>query len=111
VRDFNGTELRRTFNIQINSIRLAPSYKFIAEFEHQKYPIIIKYKLALKVKSHGMLTDFEVKIPVIVGTELVPNPEEQQQMNGSAEAFMASASISDYDEVPPSYETVLSNTM
>jgi hypothetical protein len=90
---------------------MVPTYKFMAQFNRQTYPVIIKYKLALRVKSNGMLTDFEVKMPVIIGTELTPDPEEQQQTDTFAETLVARASISDYDDPPPSYETLLLNAM
>jgi hypothetical protein len=125
--EFNRRKFEGTFDLIVSSLHLAPSYKFVAEFNNQKYPVIIKYELSLAVKVHGILTDFEVKLPIIIGTELT---SDQQQTNNSVETPIAngdsisdypepppsyetpiagSDSISDYDELPPSYETVVSN--
>jgi hypothetical protein len=97
IHGFNGKKFERTFNLIIPSLHLAPSYKFMAHFNRQTHSVIVKYELDLKVKSHGMLTDFEIKIPLTIGTELGTN---QQQTN---------ASIINYDEPPPAYEAIVSN--
>jgi len=105
IHDFNGTKFERTFNLTVPSLYWAPSYKFMAHFNHQNHPVIIKYALGLKVKSHGMLTGFEVKMPIIIGTELV---SDQEQTNNSAVAAITNTSIIYYDEPPPSYEVAVS---
>jgi hypothetical protein len=106
LHEFNGTKFERTFDLVIPSLDLAPSYEFMAQFNRRAHPVVTRYELELKVKAHGVFTDFEVKLPVIIGTELRP---DQQETNNSAEMTITNTSISDYDEPPPSYESVISN--
>ncbi len=106
IQEFNGTKFERTVDLVIPCVHCAPSYQFTAQFNHQTHPVSIRYEFELKVKSHGLLTDFEVKLPIIIGTELAP---DQQQTNNSAKAPTAYASALDYNETPPSYGTVVSS--
>jgi len=108
--DFNGPELRRTFELRLPSVALAPSYQFMAPCSYQMHPVIIYYELELKVKARGMFTDFEVKIPVIIGTEPASDQKPQhQQMNSSVEMPTASAPINRYEDLPPTYEAAVRN--
>lgn len=81
----------------------------MAEFNCQTYPVIIAYELELKVKSHGLFTDFEVKVPIVIGTKPTSDEEQQQQGDNSGDEFAVNASIPDYNELPPSYESVVLN--
>ncbi len=106
LHEFSGTKFERTVDLVVPCPHFAPSYQFTAQLNHQTHPVSIRYELELKVKSHGLLTDFEVKLPIIIGTESVL---DQQQTNNSAKVPTVNASASDYNESPPSYGTVVSN--
>jgi hypothetical protein len=105
LHEFNETIFEETMNLAIPSPYLPPSYEFTAEFNEHKYPVIIKYELVLEVKSHGFLTDFDVKLPIIIGTERL----RDQKTRKYAQMSIDSASAPYFDEPPPSYESVVSN--
>ncbi len=106
LHEFDGIKFEETIDLAIPSPCLVPSYEFTAEFNQHTYPVMIKYELVLKVKSHGLLTDFDVKLPIIIGTE---RSRDQQQTNKSVEMLLDSASVPYCDEPPASYESVIPN--
>ena len=69
--------------------------------------IAYHYELKLEVKARGLFTDFKVSIPVIVGTESAS--DQQQLVNNYVDLSTPSAPAYDYDEPPPSYESVVSD--
>ncbi len=80
INEFNGSKYERTIDLAIPSQHLAPSYQFKVYCNQKSFPIITKYELELKVKAHGVFTDFEVKVPIFIGTEL---STDQDQINKS----------------------------
>jgi hypothetical protein len=69
--------------------------------------IAFHYELKLEVKARGLFTDFKVNVPVIIGTE--SSSDQQQLTNTFVEMSTPSAPAYDYDEPPPSYESVVTN--
>ncbi|CAF3337637.1 unnamed protein product [Rotaria socialis] len=59
----------------------------------------------------GLFTDFKVSIPIIVGTEQISAEQQpfRQPINNPIEMPTASAPVFDYEELPPSYDTVVMN--
>jgi hypothetical protein len=80
INEFNGSKYARTIDLALPSQHLPPSYQFKVYCDQKSFPIITKYELELKVKAHGLLTDFEVKVPIFIGTELLT---DQDQINKS----------------------------
>jgi hypothetical protein len=72
--------------------------------------ISINYELTLDVKVRGLFADFKVTVPVVVGTEPMPaEQQQQQQMNRPIEMPVASAPVLEYDDLPPSYESIVTD--
>ncbi|UJR30428.1 hypothetical protein I4U23_017962 [Adineta vaga] len=116
LNEFNGTELQKTFDITIPSVYLSPTYTYLSQNHASPLGVSVHYELLLDVKVRGLFTDFKMSVPIVVGTEPVTNELQQQQqlhyqeqMNVSLEIPMASAPLYEYDEPPPSYETVVTD--
>jgi hypothetical protein len=105
LREFNGKEFHQTFDLQIPAVQLAPTYTYMPQCCGPSLAICYHYELKLEVKSRGLFTDFKVNVPVIVGTE--PTADQQGLINNFDEINTASAPAYDYDEPPPSYESIV----
>jgi hypothetical protein len=105
--EFNGTEFHQTFDLQIPAVQLAPTYTYMPQCCGPSFAIGFHYELKLEVKARGLFTDFKVNIPVIVGTE--PTSNQQQLINTFVETNTPSAPAYDYDEPPPSYESLITD--
>ncbi|CAF1151488.1 unnamed protein product [Adineta steineri] len=108
LHEFNGTELQRTFELLVPSTCLSPTYMYVTPCSGIPINVSVHYELLLDVKVRGLFTDFKVNVPVVIGTGPMTN-EQQQQINTTIEMPMASAPLFEYDEPPPSYETVVNN--
>ncbi|CAF4234769.1 unnamed protein product, partial [Rotaria magnacalcarata] len=111
LREFSGTELQRNFDLVLPEIRMSPTYTYMSQYSNQTLGISIRYELILDVKVRGLFTDFKVSIPVIVGTEQISAEQQpfRQPINNPIEMPTASAPVFDYEELPPSYDTVVMN--
>jgi hypothetical protein len=105
--EFNGTSFHRNFQLRIPPVLLSPTYTYISQCCGPSRGVAFHYELQLEVKSRGLFTDFKVSVPVIIGT--VATSDQQELMNSFAEIATASAPAYDYDEPPPSYESVVAN--
>lgn len=70
INEFKGSKYERTIDLALPLQNLTPTYQFKVYCNQKSYPVITKYILELQVKAHGMFTDFAVKVPIIIGTEL-----------------------------------------
>ncbi|CAF4014743.1 unnamed protein product [Rotaria sp. Silwood1] len=106
--EFDELHLQRSFDLLVPNTYLTPTYTFTTSYHGYSHHITVHYELKLKVKSHGIFTKIEVNIPVIVGTEAVPEQQQQQQ---NYDMIMPTNISPDFNEnnAPPSYETVVKN--
>ncbi len=110
LREFNGTTLQRTFELMVPAVYLSPSYTYLTQSLTPSVCISINYELTLDVKVRGLFADFKVTVPVVVGTEPMPaEQQQQQQMNRPIEMPVASAPVLEYDDLPPSYESIVTD--
>ncbi|CAF3052316.1 unnamed protein product [Rotaria socialis] len=93
LNEFNELYFQRDFGLPVPSINLTPTHTFSTLHSDHSYNFNVDYELLLRVKTHGIFTNFEVSIPVVVGTEAILGGH--QQNNGFDET-----------DLPPSYETV-----
>jgi hypothetical protein len=107
LREFNATELQRTFDLVVPSVCLSPTYRYLSESHDPPIDISIHYELILDVEVRGFHTDFKVSVPVVLGTEPATNEQQQQQMNNANVMPIARAPVFTYGEPSPSYETVV----
>lgn len=107
LREFSGAEYHQTFDLQIPAVQLAPTYTYMPQCCGPSLAIGFHYELKLEIKARGLFTDFKINVPVIVGTEPLSN--QLELANTFVETDRPSAPVYDYDEPPPSYESVVSD--
>ena len=95
-------QINETFSITLRSVRIPPSYQFQGGIERVAV-VFIGYMLKFAVKVEGIFTNFNIDVPVILGTEPIPDLSQQQTSNPEQLTF------TDHD-LPPSYESVVQNT-
>ncbi|CAF0768165.1 unnamed protein product [Adineta ricciae] len=102
-------QIRETYSIVIPSMPMPPSYQFQGGI-HRSAAVNVSYVLRVAVKVEGMFTDFDVKIPITMGTEPTPDLIQQQAFNPLSVTYSASPEQSmfiDSDEPPPAYHSVV----
>ncbi|CAF1377406.1 unnamed protein product [Didymodactylos carnosus] len=103
-----------TFSVIIPSIYLAPSYQFSGGFTLTAH-VSISYALKFEVKVEGIFTDFDVTIPVTIGTEPAPSQTgfiPQNLLPVTYTTPVEDTSIyKDDSDLPPSYESVVGKNM
>jgi len=94
--DVNRRQIQKTFSVRTDALVLPPSYEYQGGIERLIF-VQIRYFLRLDVKVAGLFADFDLVIPLIVGTE----PRLQ--------SYQPSAAILPDDDLPPSYDSVVRN--
>lgn len=118
IRDFSGSRLEQVFELMVPDMMLSPSFTYLSPGQISPIATSIRYELILAVKARGLFTDFQISIPVIVGTEPLrsqqpqENPQEkQQQSHSSTEIPIPSAPVMplEEDELPPTYDSIMNS--
>ncbi|UJR17141.1 hypothetical protein I4U23_004037 [Adineta vaga] len=105
-------QINETYAIQIPSnITLPPSYQYQGGL--QKAAVVSsEYILRFVVKVEGLFTNFDVDIPITLGTE--PKCDESQKQPSNSVVISSTSptevSFNDEDDLPPSYESVVHST-
>lgn len=111
LREFTGTQLQRTFDLIVPAIYLSPTYTYLSQCFNPAIGISIRYELTLDIKVRGLFSDFKITVPVVVGTEPMTVEQQQQQQQQQfyppLEMPAASAPAMEYDESPPSYDSIV----
>lgn len=108
--EFNDTQFHQTFDLPIPAVQLAPTYTYMPQCCGRSLAIGYHYELKLEVKARGLFTDFKVSVPVIVGTDSSLSFETPPLTNTFQDMSTPSAPGYDYEDLPPSYESIMSNT-
>lgn len=106
LNESNTKNFERAVNLVIPNPFLVPSYQYMAQYNQASYPVVVTYDLELRLKSHGMFTDFEVKLSITIGTK---QPKDSQQFNNFSHMPVASVAAPVYSEALPSYQTIFAN--
>ena len=77
--EFNELQLQRNFDLLVPHMYLTPTNKFATTHDGYSYYLSVHYQLRLEVKPHGILTNFEVSVPVKVGTEAKWEEQQREQ--------------------------------
>ena len=109
--DFQQSTLKQNFDLTVPPVYLPPTYAFTSSDSSASLNIFVHYELILAVKTNGILTNFQVSIPVIVGTESILNEQHQQQSSDDFRVLTSGASNFDTNDLPPSYETAVQNEL
>ncbi|CAF1377179.1 unnamed protein product [Adineta steineri] len=104
-------QINETISIRIPVVSLPPSYQFQG-LQTATY-VDIHYLLQFEVKVEGMFTNFEIKVPIILGTKSISDQVHQQTFNPlnnpSSSDVEQSMFSTDTEPPPPSYEFVVQN--
>ena len=111
IHDFQQLSLKQNFDLAVPSVYLPPTYAFSSSDSNVSLNAFVYYELILAVKTNGILTDFQVSIPVTVGTESILNEHHRQQSSDNFGVSTNKASNFDTNDLPPSYETALRNEL
>jgi hypothetical protein len=95
--------INETHSIQIPSMMLPPSYEFQGGIRIAAV-VTIHYMLRFAVKVKGMFTNFDIDIPIILGTSPDPTLNHQQTF------YPTNISYSSDQDLPPSYDSVMQKT-
>ncbi|CAF2971726.1 unnamed protein product [Rotaria sp. Silwood2] len=71
LNEFNELYLQRNFELLVPNIYLTPTSSFSTSFHGYSHYITVHYELKLQIKSHGVFTDFQLSVPVIVDIETI----------------------------------------
>ncbi|CAF4206586.1 unnamed protein product [Adineta steineri] len=80
--------IKQTFDVQIPSITLPSTYQFQGGTSKTAF-VNNNYMLKFAIKVEGMFTNFDIDIPIIVGTEVNSDKRHQHTLNPS---FVADSS-------------------
>lgn len=101
-------QIRETFLIVIPNFPLPPSHIFQGGLERHVYTHV-HYTLKIAVKVEGMFTNFDLSLPITIGTEPLPDQNQQQMMQPMIVSYSANPEQSMFrdDDAPPTYDTVI----
>jgi hypothetical protein len=104
LRDQN---IKENFSILIPSIPIPPSYQFQGGLR-KIVSVNIWYILRFTVKAEGMSTNFNVDIPITIGTDPKPDLNQQQTLYPVIMSYSSNPEqqmFNDHD-LPPDYDSV-----
>jgi hypothetical protein len=107
--------IKAEFAIKIPTESIAPSYQFQGTSRGIWESVAFvnnSYMLRFVVKVEGILTNFEVDIPITLGTEPNPDLNHQQTIKPLPVSYSLDPEHSLFmnHDLPPSYESVVQNT-
>jgi len=110
ILNLKDQQIRETFYLLIPSELIPPSYQFQGRSERLAF-VNIHYFLRCEVKVEGMFTNFDVDIPITLGTEPNPNLNQQQTFNPLLVSYSLNPQQSMFndDVSPPSYDSIVQN--
>jgi hypothetical protein len=104
-------QIRETFSVAIPSVLIPPSCQFRGGMRYSAI-VNIGYMLKLAVKVQGILNNFEVDIPITLGTEPDSDLNRQQILNPMIVSYASNPEHSMFTDhgSTPSYNSVVQNT-
>jgi hypothetical protein len=103
-------QMRETFSIVIPSVPIPPSYQFQGGLRTAAF-VNLHYMLRFAVKVEGMFTNFDVNIPITLGTEPNPDLTQQQTFNPLIVSYSSNPEQSMFSDsdLPPNYDSAVQN--
>ncbi|CAF3642740.1 unnamed protein product [Rotaria socialis] len=111
IYQFQEPILKQVFDLSLPTTYLPPTYEFTTTHNNSSFGIFIHYELILAVKTVGIFSDFQVSVPVMVGTESLSDRPQQQQFSDQFSKSAMVESILDQNGSPPSYEMAMRNEL
>jgi hypothetical protein len=86
---------------------IPPSFSYRSKGTRSVVHIDLHYDLKLEIKAKGLFTDFDLQVPVIIGTDSAENSNYDTQTSALFNAMnMVALDFNDDDIPPPSYESI-----
>jgi hypothetical protein len=104
--NFSEGELHQTFELQIPPVQLSPTFQCTMKSRHSSASINTYYELKLAVTVRGMASSMNFSIPILVGTESLPE-QPPSRHNDSFDMPISYAAALEDVESPPDYESVM----
>ncbi len=104
----NDQHIEATFPLII-PIGIAPSFSYRSQGTRSAVHVDLHYDLKLEIKAKGLFTDFDLQVPVIVGTDSAEQHSNYDTITSSLSNTMSMVALdfNDDDDIPPPpYETV-----
>lgn len=111
INKFQETVLKQNFDLTVPVSYLPPTYEYTTIDIDPFISVFVHYELLLSVKMNGIFTDFQVNIPVNVGTESIFDRSSQQQSDNPLEMSANDKFTLDQTDLPPSYEMAILNKL
>ena len=87
---------------------IPPSYNYRSKGTRSVVHVDIHYDLKLEIKAKGLFSDFELQVPIIIGTDSTENSNYDTQTSALFNAMnMVALDFNDDDIPPPSYESII----
>ena len=104
--NFNGSELHQTFELQVPSTQLSPTYQCTIKSRNTSASINTYYELKLTTTVRGMPNNMNSSIPILVGTESLPEWPPTRDNDPSDVPISYTAALEEA-ESPPDYESAV----
>lgn len=86
---------------------IAPSFSYRSKGTRTPVHVELHYDLKVEVKAKGLFTDFDLQVPVIIGTDSAEHSSYQTVESALLNAMsMIALDFNDEDIPPPSYESI-----
>ncbi|CAF1372923.1 unnamed protein product [Rotaria sordida] len=110
ILNLKDQQIRETFSIIIPSVSIPPSYQFQGGIQRVAL-VNIFYMLRFAVKVEGIFTNFDVNVPITLGTEPYPDLNQQQTFNPVIVSYASNPEQSMFsdDDLPPNYDSTVQN--
>jgi len=106
----NDEHIMDKFSLLVPATYLAPSYEFHTGYDRQSN-VSLRYQLEFHVKVEGMFTNFDVPIPVTIGTETNQGSygreeHETRPFSPNWIRYYPEINSNDHVEPPPDYHSI-----
>ncbi|CAF1183232.1 unnamed protein product [Rotaria sordida] len=110
ILNIRDQQRREPFSIIMPSVPIPPSYQFQGGLQRLAL-VNISYILRLAVKVEGLFTNFDVNIPITIGTEPYLDSNQQPTPNSVTVSYSLNPEQSMFkdDDLPPSYDSLGEN--
>jgi len=73
-------QIKEIFYLIVPTTPLVPSYQYSGGIKRTTN-VNVRYSLKFKVKVKGLFTNFDISVPIILGTEPIPDTSQQQALD------------------------------
>ena len=91
---------------------IPPSFSYRSQGTRSVAHVDLHYDLKLEIKARGLFTDFDLQVPVIIGTDSADHSNYDTMTSALLSTMsMVALDLNDDDSPPPPYESVNYNDL